>query len=307
MKILFIGLGSIGQKHARLLNEGYKHELFALRSKNETQSKTSIIELHNWDLVAQHKPDVAFITNPTSMHIATALRCAQLGCKLFLEKPLGHSKDGLDDLVNIISQNKLVSYIAYNLRFHPVIQKIKEYLDRGTFLHMHITCSSYLPNWRPEQEVKKSCSANAALGGGVVLDLSHEIDYTEYLLGRTNSISGSFSRRSDITVDVEDYADLILSCERGPANIHINFFSHIKQRVIQIDFKECSLTADLINGTILEYKNESLINRHMFDCPRDYTYIKQLEYFFAHIDDRQMMNNIPEASALYKQIINLKE
>lgn len=308
MKILFIGLGSIGQRHARLLlemNRGF--ELMALRSKKSPPVQFPILEVLTWEEVAKNNPTIAFITNPTSMHISTATRCAELGYKLFIEKPLGCSIDGLDDLVSCVLKNKIVSYVAYNLRFHPVIQKLKEYMNKGTFLHMSVVCSSFLPNWRPSQEAKMTYSAIKALGGGVVLDLSHEIDYTTYLLGKILSISGRCSKRSVVTVDAEDWADMVVSCERGPALIHINFFSQIKQRQIQIDFTEFSVAADLNRGIVQEFINERETNRYEYDCQRDYTYLRQIEYFIQNSDNTSMMNNILDAREVFNQILNFKE
>jgi predicted dehydrogenase len=307
MKILFFGFGSIGQRHARLLAEKYNHTLFAFRREASNKTNLPISELFNWEDVEKHKPDVAFITNPTSLHITSALRFADRGIKLFVEKPLGNSLEGLNELVQVIEKGSLVSYTAYNLRFHPVIQKIRDYLDRGTFLHMSVYCSSYLPLWRPKVNVRESYSARSSMGGGVILDLSHELDYTEYLLGKIGSISGDYSRRSSLTDDAEDWADMLLQCEKGPVNIHINFFSHMKQRVLRLDFTEFTLEADLIGGTIHEYKNETIANRFSFDCSGDFTYIKQLEYFFDNIDNHRMMNNVPEAAKLLHKIVEFKK
>ena len=310
MKILFIGLGSIGLRHARLLNKMTGHELFALKREGSNYSNVTefpVTILESWEDVIYNRPDVAFITNPTSIHISTALHCAQIGCKLFVEKPLGHQVDGLDALCNYINSNRIVSYVAYNLRFHPVIEKLKEVMNNGTFLHMSVQCSSFLPSWRPGVDVKTSYSSHTNQGGGVVLDLSHEIDYTEYLLGTVNNIVGGFSRRSDLTVDSEDWADMLLSCKKGPASIHVNFFSQINQRTIVIDCKEFSIRADLINNTLQEFVGGSEVNRHEFDCPRDYTYERQLEYFFNNIDNENMMNNIPAASETLKKILFFKE
>jgi predicted dehydrogenase len=307
MKLLFIGSGSIGQRHARLASAIPGMELMAFRSHGSRVVDFPGIQVFEWDEALRYKPDVAFITNPTSMHISSARRCAEAGCGLFLEKPIGSSNKGLDELLKIVAASKKATYVAYNLRFHPLIIKLKEYIEQGTFLHMSVLCSSYLPDWRPGTEVKKNYSSQAALGGGVVFDLSHEIDYTEYLLGPVQTIQGNYSRRSDITVDSEDWADMAVVCERGPALIHCNFFSRIQQRVIQIDFKEFSVAADLVRGEWSEFKDGAQVKTQKIECPRDFTYQKQLEYFFTHSNDQRMMNNIFDAARLFKKILEFKE
>lgn len=307
MKIIFFGLGSIGKRHAKILLEKYQHDLYAFRSGiNKLPNELEIKELKNWEDVKKLNPDIAFITSPTALHIKTALKCALLGCRLFIDKPIGNKLNGLDKLKKIVKAKRLVTYVGYNMRFHPVIEKLKKYLQKNDFLHMSVLTTSFLPNWRKGIDYKKSYRANKKLGGGVILDLSHEFDYINYLLGDIKLAYGQFSRVSNLTVDVEDYADVLIQSKVGPVNLHINFFSHKNQRIIQIDFKNLTVVGDLINSTIEEYKNEELISKRSFESERNFSFEKQLEYFFKNIDNPRMMNNLPEASKLFKQIIFFK-
>lgn len=307
MKIIFFGLGSIGQRHADILINNYEHQLFAFRSGIKgKQNPLGIKEIYSWNEVKDLKPDIAFITNPTSLHIETALKCAEQGYKLFIEKPIDKDLEGLKQLIKIVEEKNLVTYIAYNLRFHPVIEKLKEYFDKYNFLHMSVISTSYYPNWRLNVNFKESYSANSSMGGGIILDLSHEIDFTQFLLGTIKSIQGQFSKRSDVTVDAEDYADMLIQTDKGPSNLHINFFSQIKQRIIQLDFQELTVVADLVNSTIEEFKNEEKISRKEFENERNISFEKQIKYFFDNIDNTKMMNNLTEASNLYKKIIVFK-
>lgn len=307
MKIVLIGLGSIGQRHARLLNERRGLELVALRSRRDAvPTSLKIKEIYSWEELSRLKPQVAFIANPTALHIETAIRCAEMGCALFIEKPLGADLTGLDKLLNLIARKKLATYVAYNLRFHPVIKKIKDMLSEMTVLHLRATCSSYLPSWRPEQDVKKSYSAQARLGGGALLDLSHEVDYASFLLGEILDAKANFSRRSDLTVDAEDYADILLSTATAPANLHINFLSHIPQRTIQVDGKERSFAGDLLKCSLVEFQHGSPTDQHDVVCDRDFTYRAQLDYFFSNLDNPAMMNNAHEAVKVFSTLMKIK-
>lgn len=307
MKIIFFGLGSIGQRHAKILLENYKHEIYAFRSgKNSKPNNLGIKELYSWDEVKNVKPDVAFVTNPTALHIETAIECAEIGCKLFIEKPIDRDLEKLENLITIIQEKNLVTYVAYNLRFNPIIERLKGYLEKYQFLHMSVLSTSYYPNWRPNINYKDNYSANTSMGGGIILDLSHEIDFTEFLLGNIDSIRGQFSQRSDVTVDAEDYADMLIKADKGPVNIHINFFSQKNQRIIQIDFKELTVVGDLVNSTVEEYKNEKLVVKKEFEKERNFSFEKQIKYFFDNIDNTKMMNNLIEASDLFKKIIAFK-
>lgn len=308
MKVLFCGLGSIGQRHAKILQEKYNFELYAFRSGvSNKKNPLGIKELFSWEEVKKLQPDVAFITNPTSLHIEIAIKCAELGCKLFIEKPIGSDLQKLDKLINLIKKNKVTTFVAYPLRFHPIIIKLKKYFKEHKFLHLRAVSTSYYPLWRPNQDYLKRYSANKNLGGGVILDLSHELDYVSYLLGDILKINGEFSKRSNITVDTEDWADMLVNTDSGPANIHINFLSHQRQRFIQIDFEDISVVGDIITSEIREYKKEKLIKNKSFDIPGNYMYEQQIEYFFKNLNNHTMMNNLIDAEKIYRKIINFKQ
>lgn len=308
MKIVFFGLGSIGQRHARILQESSQHDLYAFRSQtNGTHNKLGIKELYTRDEIKQVNPEVAFITNPTSLHIETALKCAEAGYKLFIEKPIGKDLEGLEQLINLVKRKNLVTYIAYNLRFHPVIKKIREYINTNKPLHTRIVCTSFYPLWRSGRDYLKAYSANSSLGGGVILDLSHELDYLAYLLGSVNKIVGSFSKRGKVTVDAEDFADMLVSTDSAPANIHINFLSQLHQRYIQVDFENLSIIGDIISAQVTEYEDEKLVKTIKLDYDKGQEYKEQMKYFFENINNPDMMNNIKEAENLYRKIIAFKE
>lgn len=308
MKIIFFGLGSIGQRHAKILLENYKHDLYAFRSgANDIPNQLGIKELRSFEEVEKLKPDIAFITNPTSLHIETAIKCANIGCKLFIEKPIDKDLNGLAKLIDIVKRKKLVTYVAYNLRFHPVIKKLNDYLASNNPLHVRVVSTSFLPTWRPNTNHLKSYSANASLGGGVISDLSHEIDYVSYLLGLVKQIKGNYTRRSNLTVDAEDYADLLVNTDTTPVNIHISFLSNLRQRYIQIDFDQLTVIGDIINIEIKEYRNEELKKTIKLNYEKGQEYIEQLKYFFDNINNPKMMNNLLEAADLFKKIISFKK
>lgn len=307
MKIVFFGLGSIGQRHSKILLKNYKYDLFAFRSGVDSQKNNlDIKELHSWKEVERLKPDVAFITNPTYLHIETAIECAEIGCKLFIEKPIDRDLNGLDKLLKIVRNKNLVTYVAYNLRFHPVILALKRYMRDRKPLHVRVVCTSYLPSWRSAEDYLRSYSANTRMGGGVILDLSHELDYVSYLLDGVKRISGNFGRVGKMTVDAEDYADMLLETDFCPVSIHVDFLSHLRQRYIQMDFDDLTVVADLINAEIKEYKNESLHENKRLDYDEGQEYTNQIKYFFDNIENPKMMNNLIEAQDLFRKIINFK-
>lgn len=306
MKIVFFGLGSIGNRHAKILSEKYDYELLAFRTnKGKGHNDLGIQEVQTWDEIDQLNPDIAFITNPTFKHIESAIKCAKRGMKLFIEKPIGSSKVGLNELIEEVKKRKLVTYIAYNLRFHPVIEELKKYLEGKEILNVKIHTSSFLPEWRSDNHLE-SYSASKEKGGGVILDLSHEFDYIEYLFGEIKNIDGHFDKVSNVTKDAEDVLDAAITTNSTSINLHLDIFSRKSERTIKINCKEESIKVDLINATI-EIEKKGIKSVEKYDSDKEVSYKKQLEYFFSNIDNDKMMNNISEASALFNKILDFKE
>lgn len=307
MKIIIFGLGSIGQTHARLLSESCEHNLFAFRSNRLNKpNQMGIKELYSWEEVKELSPDVAFIANPTFLHTETAINCAKLGINLFIEKPLSHSLENIDLLESICQQKKLTCYTAYCLRFHPLIKKIGELVKSKHIYHVRVACSSYLPQWRPNQDFKKGYSVSAEKGGGVMLDLSHEFDYIQYLFGKIESVKGIRARASNLTIDAEDLADLLLVLEEGiHVNLHLNFLSRLEERTIKVDFERGYLTGDLITGR-MDYLYDGKTQSFKFDIRRDEYLKQQTRYFFDNLGNPSIMNNLEEAKGLLSKILQVE-
>lgn len=303
-KILIVGLGSIGRRYARLLPGMGDFEIYSLRSGNGKPCQ-GVKNLHSWGDVKQIAPKAAFITNPTFMHINTAAKYAALGMHLFIEKPLDMRLSGLAKLKKIVKARGLSSYVAYNLRFHPGIIAVKEIVRREGFCHASVRCSSWLPDWRPGTDHKNSYSANARMGGGAVLDLSHDVDYAGYIFGDVVSITGSARRSSDVTVNAEDVADMNLRLKKGGnVSVHVDFCSRFSERTVKFTTPAASYELDLIKGRLLINRNERITEKK-YEVDRDFTYKAEMRYFFSRLGGK-MMNDIEEASCLLEKLIKFK-
>lgn len=308
MKVIFFGLGSIGQKHAKILQEDFNHELFAFRSSKEgTPNPLRIQEVYSWEEVDKIAPDIAFITNPTFLHVSTALECAKRSMHIFMEKPLSVNLDGLDVLEKVCLENNITFYTAYCLRFHPVIVKIKELLEGKKVYHVRATCSSYLPLWRQGRDYTKNYSAHNDQGGGVILDLSHEFDYIQYLLGPIQDMKINTRKISDLKIDAEDFVDALMTIQ-GPiyANLHISFFSHHFERRLVVDFEGGYVSGDLNKFNVEILKNEK-INVFTYTNEKAVFYKAQLEYFFNNLDNPGLMNSLTESKELLIKLMKIKE
>lgn len=305
MKIIFFGLGSIGKRHVRLLRETGAHEIYALRTKlgDAPEIDMGVTCFSSWDQVDNVRPQVAFITNPTALHVPTAIECARRGMALFIEKPLGDSMDGCSELLDLVRARKLPTYVAFVLRFHLVIEKLRELTQGKDILHLRCICTSFLPLWRLGRDHLKGYSAQRALGGGVIADLSHEIDYIGWLLGGVTGLDGRYGRRGKITIDSEDYADILLTCPRSPANLHINFLSQQSKREITLDCADATFVGDIIEQKVRVFRAHKLVEEIACPVEPDDIFRRQHKYFFSHLDDEHMMNDIFEAAGLMEKVL----
>lgn len=307
-KIIIFGMGLMGNRFAEVLGKLYPDsELLAFRSAPDGEPNSlGLPELYSWQEVDAANADIAFITNPTNLHIDTSIECAKRGIKLFIEKPLDSTLDRFDELLEIVDEKKIATYVAYCLRFNPLIDMIKGYVEENKPLHYRVITTNHMPSWRPGGEPHRTYSASEASGGGVILDLSHEFDYTGYILGGVTSFSSNFSRQSNVTVDAEDFVDIIAESEKCPVNMHINFMGHIAQREIQIDFEDFSLVADLKALTISEYRDRELSRTVQAEGEYFDMYDAQVKYFMDNLENTRMMNNITEAAELLRFLLSIK-
>jgi len=307
MKIVIIGLGSIGTRHAKLLMERRDCELVALRSGPGPRNALGIPEYFSWADVKKFKPSVAFIATPTHMHLPWAQRCAEAGMHLFIEKPLGHTVEGVDQIKRICDDKKLTAYVAYVLPLHPVITQVKTLLRDKIVFHVRAISSSYLPAWRPGREHCAYYSAHRDQGGGVLLDLSHEMDYLSYLFGPLKSLGGWSGRLSEVTVDSEDCCCLEAQFGKNLlAEIHLDYFSRVPERTLRADFKGGTVYGDLL-GKRIKYVSDQGEEEFIFTETMEDVFRKQLNYFFENISNPYIMNNLKDANYLLRKILEFRD
>jgi len=312
MKIIFFGLGSIGKKHANIIRNNFDFELYAYRTeKGQEKNNLKIKEFNSLEEAFSIKPDIAFIANPTFLHIETALECTKRNIALFIEKPLSHSLENLDELKREIKKRNLFTYVAYNMRFHPVIATLKNLISKKEKpIYFRVICSSYLPNWRPEQDYSKSYSAKKDLGGGVTLDLSHEFDYITYLFGDIKNIFGYCRKISDLDIDSEDILEAQITCDSDiKGNLHLDFFSRKNERKIHIYYNDEYIEGDLLKNTIKIIKKDGEEETIDYHHDIDETYRMQIQYFFEQYFNKNnnIMNNFSEALKTFKKIMKFKK
>lgn len=265
MKILIIGFGSIGRKHAAILQDAGV-EIVVVSKQNELPYKT-YADL-NLGLLKEN-PDVVFICNKTSEHFTTLIQLTNLKYKgiVFIEKPIFDKSHAIESLPF------LKCLIGYNLRFHPLIEKLKTDLQKEKILSVVSYVGQYLPNWRPDVDYRQSYSSHAIQGGGVLRDLSHEIDLVYWLFGEVVSVAAKGGKISNLEIDSEDSYSILLSTQHvSQISLTMNYLDRISQRTLIINCQDNSFLVDLVGS---RYKTKE--TEEVFQIDKNSSYKKQID------------------------------
>jgi len=302
MNVLIAGLGSIGRKHYQVLRRiDSDIRVVALRSSKKSGQAEDIQNVYSYEELKKYSPfDFAIVSNPTDKHEETISRLLDLHCPLFIEKPLFHTS-GSDALLKLISEAGIKTYVACNLRFLESIRFLKEKLAGSEINEVNVYCGSYLPDWRPGVDYRDIYSSHADQGGGVHLDLIHELDYTWWLFGKPLSVHSFRSSKSALKIDAADYANYLLEYDTFTVNVILNYYRRDKKRKIEVVCSDETYSADLYSNSVssakeLIFKSDQVIAD---------TYVSQMEYFIDMITNplkknEVIMNDVNEAFEVLK-------
>lgn len=239
--ILIAGLGSIGRRHLRNL-KALGHRKFVLyRTGKSTLPDDETFDIPTeYDLAKalSHKPVATIVTNPTALHMRVALAAAKSGSHLFLEKPISHTLDGVEELGSLVREKSLKVQVGFQFRFHPGLHQVKRLLEKNTIgpvVSVSAHWGEYLPGWHPGEDYHQSYSAKKELGGGVLLTLSHPFDYLRWLIGEAASVQAAQSQNGGLGIDVEDSADVLLQFTSGAiGNVHLDYLERPAEHSLRI-------------------------------------------------------------------------
>ena len=182
-RVVIIGCGSIGKRHIRNLKTLGITEIYCLRTRKgftqDLPTNIQVEEVYSWSDLIKKKPDIAFITNPTSLHIETAKKIIPHIKGLFIEKPLSHNLDGVSNLLKLVEKYKVVTFMGFNIEFHPLIIEIGKLIsngDIGDVVNYQATTGQCIEKWHPYEDYHNSYAVRKDLGGGAALTLIHEIN-----------------------------------------------------------------------------------------------------------------------------------
>lgn len=295
MKVLVVGYGSIGRRHVgNLVNHDAVEKIIVYSKIKEhiggaDEKDITMINAAETNLpvaVEQCNPDFAIIANETYKHMDTAITLAQEGVHLFIEKPLSHNLERMDALKEIIRKKNLQVFIAYNLRFLPAIEYLREQIrggELGDLYFAQIEAGQYLPSWRPDTDYAVCYSADEKKGGGVALDLSHEVDYMRYLFGAPQSWKTNKSKASDLEINAEDMFAGIYCYPKGfICHVHMDYLQQKQKRAIRVVGSKGQIYCDLVEKYIdvqTSGQNARLTEDNLFNISE--TYKTELGHFIA--------------------------
>ena len=310
MKALFVGLGSIGQRHLRNIRQlvGDDLEVIAYRARSDSPllgADGTVIEgksvdeeygievFSSLESSLEASPDVAFICNPTRMHVEAAIKCAEAGCHMLIEKPLSDQIDDIDRLKSVIGESGVVATVAYQMRFHPGILALSDLIQSGDFglvVSASLTIGEYLPNWHPYEDYREGYAAVEALGGGSIATQSHEFDYASMLFGPPKSVFAVGGQLSDLDLGVEDVvlllADHGVDGRRLPVQYNLDYVRRSPVRKCEIVFQCGSAVLDLLLNTVQiagsTDDDRRLLEWKGFD--RNELFLKEMEDFLGAVN-----------------------
>ncbi len=290
MRVGIIGLGSIARKHIaalRSIDPGVS--ICALRHSHDAKQEEGVENVFSYDALKAKEPDFIIVSNPTACHHKAIDRLADQPMPLFIEKPL---QDNLLPPPDV----KAHSYVACNLRFLDCLLYLKTEIAGQRINEVNSYCGSYLPEWRPGTDWRASYSADAGLGGGVHIDLIHEIDYLWWLFGKPEKVKHTFRSVSSLDIPACDYANYMMEYPEFAISVMLNYYRRDYKRTLEVLTDADTWLVDLAcnsvkkNGEVIYKSEQTFVD----------TYMAQMRYFIDSINGGEKMNDITEAFEVLK-------
>jgi len=255
MNILIVGYGSSGKRYHKIIVKNYPNYNVRIFSIRNIKKKSNLFLKNHTDII-NFNPNISILSNPSNLRLKFCKILSSLNSHLLIEKPLCSDLKKAGKIIKLFKKKNVIVKIGYNLRFLNSLQKLKKIIKNkkiGRIFFAKAEVGQYLPDWR-NVVYSNSVSAQRRFGGGVLLELSHEIDYLLYLLGDFDKVFCKIQRISDLKIDVEDVANLILHNKKNFfVNVSLDFCRRDKVRKFYICGKKSSLELNFINNNIKHY------------------------------------------------------
>jgi len=292
-RILIAGAGSIGRKHLANLHGMNIGDLAVCDPDKERayagagQELPVFTDFHG--ALEQFQPSAVFVCSPPIFHVEQTLAAIHSGADVFMEKPVSNSMDKVHDLIAAAEACGRVVQVGYNLRFDPGVRRLKDIVERetiGRVLWARAEVGHYLPNWRPWQDYRLSYTGRKELGGGVILDLSHEMDYLTWILGDPIQILCMSAHTGTLAVDVEDSASILLRFRSGAhADLHMDCLQRSRTRICKLVGEKGTAQWDAVTSELRVWVDGK---EHVASCasdPND-SYVAEVRHFLECVERR---------------------
>ncbi|MBU2610758.1 MAG: Gfo/Idh/MocA family oxidoreductase [Chloroflexi bacterium] len=313
MKILMVGLGGIGQRHVRNLRTllGSEIEILAFRFRNNSPVLTDQLKIEegssleekyairvyaDLDQALAQKPEAVFVCNPSSLHLPIALRAAQAGCHLFIEKPLSHNFEQVEELINLVESRNIQAAVGYQMRFHPCLQRLHALIQEtsiGRILTVRAEVGEYLPGWHTYEDYRQMYASKQELGGGVILSQIHELDYLYWLFGLPRCVFALGGQMSSLDLDVEDTVEILMECVMDgrsvPVSVHQDYVQRPPSRACQIIGDAGKILVDLraLTVDVFDSLGNQVESTSYEGFQRNQLFLDELKYFLECLQGKQ--------------------
>jgi predicted dehydrogenase len=320
-RVLIVGSGSIGLRHLQILRDLLPSATIKFLRHATTSTEIPSSDGHYVSLedALKFNPEIAVIANPAPYHLDIAKALFEAGANVLVEKPLAESNDGVSELIDLVGSRKNILTVGYNLRYSPSLVKFRELLTEnkiGKVVSVRCEAGQFLPSWRPNTRYQETVSAKSNLGGGVLLELSHEIDYLMWIFGQIDWVRATLSKQSDLEIDVEDTAHLVLGFvsdnfkSQNIGTLNLDFVRHDMKRECTAIGETGSLHWNGIMGTV-EYTNSGALEPatlYSHVPNRNETYLAEWRNFLACIENGQPARvTVQEASNVLDVIAAIRK
>jgi len=294
-RILVLGLGSIGMRHAHNFKHLGCHVAGfdpTLERRSRFESEVSPETFDNEDNALEQGADLVVVASPNIFHLPQSIKVAQRGLPLFIEKPLGTNLKQARELAALLKENKIYAHMGSNWKFHPAFIKMKSIIETGGLGHIrgiNVMAGQWLPDWHPWEDYRQMYAARKDLGGGAIFD-THELDYMTWLLGPVSHFHGHKIHSASLDIETEDVAGCVMTFHSGAiGTLLTDYIQRIGRRAYVIFGDEATLRWTFSDGKIWldrpgAYADEA------FDVNLDdlnNSYIKQSQHILDDLKDKR--------------------
>ena len=314
MKFLIIGCGSIGQRHLKnLKNMGFSDiEVFDSDRKmmNEISKKFKIKYLDSLNI---KDVDCTLICTPPNSHIELAKKSLESNSHVFIEKPLSNSLIGIKNLQKLANKKKLNVFVGYSFRFDEGLKIVEKLLAKnaiGKIFSYDAYEGWHLSNWRPWQKFQNSYTTKRTLGGGMILDGSHELNYLQWFGGNINHVYCMYSKVPKISKEVEGIVEILLKFNsKAIGRIHLDFINPKYNRHCEILGDKGRITWSFENKTIeIQKIGNKKIKKIKYGKDTNQMYIDELKHVVKCIKgEKSKKISLEEAIKTLEISLKIKE